>query len=331
MMKTALVTASLSTAYALDLLVVGDWGGVPFPPYSTPSQRAVADGMGKIGDELKVSAVLGLGDNFYFDGIATDSSSHRFEDTWNQVYPAESLQVPWYLLAGNHDHYGNVTAQLEYSQQSDRWNFPSMYYSKSFIDEKDGTTLDILFIDTVDLSGNTVGQETDPGYYDKLPYRAVEDAAEQWAWIAEQMAASTADHLLIAGHFPVYSICEHGNTGNLYDNLRPLLIEHSAHYIAGHDHCLESIQDDNGLLYIVTGAGNTCCTSNRENIGDVPEEFLQWYVSRENRGMGDDRIQGGFNSITVTEKGMSTSFYDQDGTTLFTTPTVPPRTTKQKK
>ena len=127
---------------------------------------------------------------------------------------------------------------MEFTDLSDRWNFPSIYYTKSFADETDGTTLDIIFIDTVDLSGNTAGQEGDPGYYDKLPFRSVADAAEQWTWIEEQMSTSKADYLLVAGHFPVYSICEHGNTGNLYDNLRPLLIEHGAHYIAGHDHCL---------------------------------------------------------------------------------------------
>jgi tartrate-resistant acid phosphatase type 5 len=98
--------------------------------------------------------------------------------------------------------------------------------------------LDVVFIDTVDLSGNTVGQEDEPGYYAKLPYKSVEEAAEQWAWLEEKMGESTADYLIVAGHFPIFSICEHGNTANLYDHLRPLLIEYNAHYISGHDHCL---------------------------------------------------------------------------------------------
>jgi tartrate-resistant acid phosphatase type 5 len=91
----------------------------------------------------------------------------------------DSLQVPWYLIAGNHDHYGNVTAEIVYSDHSDRWNFPSLYYTKSFT-APDGSTLDIIFIDTVDLAGNTVGNESDPNYYDKLPFRSVADAAQQW-------------------------------------------------------------------------------------------------------------------------------------------------------
>lgn len=153
------------------------------------------------------------------------------------MYSAESLQVPWYMIAGNHDHYGNVSAEVSYSAISERWNFPNLYHSKSFSDVS-GTTLDVIFIDTIDLSGNTVGYEGDPGYYNKLPLKSVADAAEQWTWIEEQLSSSTADYLIVAGHFPVYSVCEHGNTQTLYDNLRPLLIEHKAHYLAGHDHCL---------------------------------------------------------------------------------------------
>jgi hypothetical protein len=81
-------------------------------------------------------------------------------------------------------------------------------------------------------------------------------------------------------------------------------------------------------LYIVTGAGNTCCTSNKENINDVPADFLHFFVSKENRGFGDKRILGGFNTLTASKSGMIFTFYDQDGTTLFTTPSVPPRMQK---
>lgn len=57
--------------------------------------------MGVIGEQLGVTGVLALGDNFYFDGVQTNATSHRFEDTWNSVYPHDALQVPWYLLGGN--------------------------------------------------------------------------------------------------------------------------------------------------------------------------------------------------------------------------------------
>ncbi len=118
-------------------LVVGDWGGLPILPYETPSEVAVAKAMGKLGVTLNTSFQLALGDNFYFDGVksATDSRfqvryifienislylSFFFQHTFEHVFSATSLQTPWYVLAGNHDHLGNVTAQIEYGKTSKR-------------------------------------------------------------------------------------------------------------------------------------------------------------------------------------------------------------------
>ncbi len=142
------------------------------------------------------------------------------------------------MIAGNHDHYGNVSAELEYSLHSERWNFPSTYYKKSFISD-DHVSLDVLFIDTVDLSGsNGIMDDKDPKYYEKLAYKLRDAADEQWAWISAELAASTADHVIVAGHYPVYSVCKHGNTQNLLDLLKPLLTQYGAHYFSGHDHCM---------------------------------------------------------------------------------------------
>lgn len=93
-------------------------------------------------------------------------------------------------------------------------------------------------IDTIDLSGKTDKKEDEEGYCDPLPALPKSQASEQWTWIEDQLKASTADYILVAGHYPVYSVCVHGPTQTLIDNLRPLLIQYGAHYVSGHDHCL---------------------------------------------------------------------------------------------
>ena len=60
--------------------------------------------------------------------------------------------------------------------------------------------------------------------------------------IAIFLPAFSAPYLVAAGHFPVYSIAEHGPTKCLVDRLRPLLQQYKATaYLCGHDHNLQVI------------------------------------------------------------------------------------------
>lgn len=62
----------------------------------------------------------------------------------------------------------------------------------------------------------------------------------QLLWLKQRLANSTADYLLVAGHYPVWSVSEHGPTRCLLDNLLPLLNKYRATaYFCGHDHNLQ--------------------------------------------------------------------------------------------
>ena len=71
------------------------------------------------------------GDNFYDKGVK-NVDDKRFQETFEDVFTAKPLMTPWYFCAGNHDHLGNASAQIAYSSRSERWNFPSLYYTKSW-------------------------------------------------------------------------------------------------------------------------------------------------------------------------------------------------------
>jgi hypothetical protein len=43
--------------------------------------------------------------------------------------------------------------------------------------------------------------EEDPHYFDSLPSRPKQAAADQWAWIEAQLAASTAQFVFVGGHY----------------------------------------------------------------------------------------------------------------------------------
>ncbi|XP_038649815.1 tartrate-resistant acid phosphatase type 5b isoform X5 [Scyliorhinus canicula] len=158
----------------IQFIAFGDWGGVPDPPYVTVVQKATAHEMGRVMQNSRTDFVLDVGDNFYYHGV-DNVNDFRFKETFENVFTAPSLtNSPWYILAGNHDHLGNVSAQIAYSGLSKRWS----------------------------------------------------------------------DYLMVAGHYPVWSIGQHGPTPCLVDQLRPLLKKYNVTaYISGHDHSLQEREE----------------------------------------------------------------------------------------
>lgn len=291
---------------SIKFLAVGDWGGVPLPPYVTPVEKATAREMGNIAEQMGADFVLALGDNFYYKGVDTVDSP-RFQDTFENVYTAKSLRIPWYVLAGNHDHAGNVRAQIEYSHKSDRWRFPYYYYELNFRIPNTGKTLSIIMLDTVMLCGNS------DDFLDEEPRGPMDavDANRQLAWLQERMAQSKADFLLVAGHYPVWSVSEHGPTKCLLQRLRPLLMKYKATaYLCGHDHNLQYIEEAD-VGYVVSGAGNFLDPDVR-HWHHVPKDTIKFFT-------GEASTLGGFVHAEVTKDKMILTYFQAKGTSLYRT------------
>lgn len=67
-----------------------------------------------------------------------------------------------------------------------------------------------------------------------------------------------------------------------------------------------------------------CCYS-PSNINNPtnPPNALKFSVSAGNRP--SQNLVGGFNSLVATKESMIITFYDQDGTPLYTVPPISPR------
>ncbi|KAL5022375.1 hypothetical protein ScPMuIL_001530 [Solemya velum] len=144
-----------------------------------------------------------LGD---WGGRVENVNDKRFRDTFEDVFDSPYFNIPWYMLAGNHDHRGNVSAQIAYSQISSKWTFPHYYYKQTKRIVGSNVTLDILMLDTVILCG----QADDEMVQQPTGVSNQTFAEQQWAWLTNELATSRATYLLVAGHFPIYSIGVHG-------------------------------------------------------------------------------------------------------------------------
>ena len=97
-----------TTPQPLTFLALGDWGR---QNTGTNDQISVAAGMAAAATSLSPAFVVSVGDNFYQNGLATDTDP-LFTTDFTNVYSAASLQLPWHVALGNHDYYGVSSAQV---------------------------------------------------------------------------------------------------------------------------------------------------------------------------------------------------------------------------
>ncbi len=95
---------------SLEFLVLGDWGGQPDYPYTTPAEVELAKVMGSKATEINSQFTLALGDNFYSTGV-THVNDKRFNETFevSTVYRGLALFT---VLRGNKWRFWRIIWKL---------------------------------------------------------------------------------------------------------------------------------------------------------------------------------------------------------------------------
>jgi len=295
----------------LNFLVVGDWGGQNTSPYTTSCETQVAASMGRIAASNNAQLIVGVGDNFYDDGVANDTDP-RFKYTFEDVFVAPALQVKWYQTLGNHDHLGNVSAQIAYTNMSDRWYMPDQWYSMTFaVPNAPGVTAQFIVIDTIVLTGLWDDDAELPRGI-KTPEEALLQKTQQ-DWLENELSTSKATWIFVYGHFPVYSIGHDGPTPYLVSYLLPLLEKYgAAAYISGHEHDLQYLNDGSTVNYYISGTGHKS-DSSQKHASSVPKDSSKFFWP------SNDTDHGGYLSMQIMGNSTVTAtFYDDTDMILYT-------------
>lgn len=279
---------------SLTFYSIGDWGE------EGEILNNVAESMNNYSNQYPPKFVLALGDNFYPYGVV-DIDDNLWFTTYKNIFTSPNLDCKWFPVLGNHDYLGNAFTQLEYFYKfkDTRWTMPSKYYTYSFKNKKD-ITIQIIAIDTILLAIETSNLFI-PNYL--LNFNDVSIIAKQihFEWLINTLKESTADWLIIFGHYNLYSGSSHQNNYEMINLLKALFIEYNIDlYICGHCHCFEHIVDEN-IHYIVSGSG-----SKSDNVSNLDNTL---FCSSSN----------GFTKYHIKNNKMFIDFIDSNSNVIYQT------------
>lgn len=254
-------------------LVVGDTGW----PNDIVATNAAA--MAREHASRPARCALLLGDNFYRDGVRSIDDP-RWNDL-DRVFDPRALPIPFHAILGNHDHKGDVQAQVERTAIDARWRMPGRWHSFHY-DVGNGHDVEFFVVDTT-------------------PIDRGEDMGEQARWLERELARSDAHWKIVCGHHPIVGHGEHGGSKAVARALAGALTAHDVDlYLSGHDHDLELVRTDARWLQVACGAGS--------NTRDVTWSDETLFASGE----------AGFARLSIAGDVLALEFFDSEGTRVFT-------------
>ena len=262
----------------ISFISIGDWGIINNDQYKTSlSAREYAKSKNS-------SFIITLGDNFYETGVTNIS-----DNLWNTVYknnPIYSLNIPWYVTLGNHDYYGNYSAQIDFTNYDNKWKIPKNYYT--IILKKQKVKLIIIDTQILDPVCTCVNQNITNEEIKRTHYK----------WLVTEL--NTSFTKIIIAHAGIYTVSGlHPECKQLKLLLYPLLKKYNVYiYIHGHDHVLQHNLYD-GIHYI--GCGSTGKLEHKI----IPESFTQFY-----------KIQHGYCFVQINKQSIKIKMINKNSQIL---------------
>jgi len=242
-------------------------------------QRHVAAGLAARARRTPPDFLLLLGDNFYPDGVASIDDP-QWRTAFEEPYADPALARPFYVVLGNHDHHGDVQAQIDYGAGHPRWILPAPWYEFR-VALPGGATADFFALDTTQL-------------LDESPV-----AEAQLEWLAGALGRSRGRWQIVVGHHP-FRTTRKGDD-DYRARLEPILRGFGVDLaLFGHDHYSQWLAPVDGVHCAIAGGGAA-----KDNDAATEQSLLAlWSESG-----------GGFADVALDTQRIVVEFADADGAT----------------
>jgi hypothetical protein len=271
--------------------------------------------------------IAGLGDNFYPYGVYSEND-RQFDTVWRNLFlkPYPALQVPWRMVLGNHDYYGNPQAQIAYHYLKTRntdglWYMPGSYYSFTVDSKKESTAEgeEAVCVDFFAMDTNAVEVDISINQPD-----SISQLVQQIRKLDNSLQASTADWKIAFAHHPLFTAgWGHGRAGRRLRSrestqfcgqifpgfeLEDVLVRNQLDaFYAGHEHVFQA-HNSHGVQHYCCGAsGAEVRDGNGLYRGKDDTETLDWVARPE---------EYGFVCVELTATQMITKFIQYDGSII---------------